>query len=116
MVVLLFVGLWCRLGVVGAGLYMVSVCRLLVLRRFCLVPFLVLIVDCELVLVGFLFIIGGCVGVGWVGLFMVFCCLYLFYCVLIVLVRSASGWVVSMWVVWMVCFGLRRRWQFFVCV
>lgn len=66
MVVLLFVGLWCSLGVVGAGLYMVSVCRLLVLRHFCLVPFLVLIVDCELVLVGFLFIIGGCV-VGWLG-------------------------------------------------
>lgn len=44
-----FCGLWCRLGVVGAGLYIVSVCRLLVLRYFCLVPFLVLVVGCELV-------------------------------------------------------------------
>lgn len=76
MVVLLFVGLWCSLGVVVAGVYMVSVCRLLVLRHFCLVPFLVLIVDCELACWVSVYYWRLCCGL--VGLVYLWCLLFIF--------------------------------------
>lgn len=55
-----FGGLCCCFGVVGAGLRLVLVCRLLVLWYFCLVSFLVLILVAGWCLLGFLFVIVAC--------------------------------------------------------